>query len=91
MVSPWAPVTESASSEAHTSARIARLAKSPRCEALVSFMFESLNRFAGRQPKIRDGPLRGRHPPVDKKAEGTGLDLALSRKFKRPCAQDVRF
>jgi len=31
---------------------IARLAKSPRCEALVSFMFESLNRFAGRQPKI---------------------------------------
>ena len=35
---------------------IARLAKNPRCEVLVSFMFESLNRFAGRQPKI-EAPL----------------------------------
>jgi three-Cys-motif partner protein len=33
-------------------ALIGRLAKNPRCEALISFMFESLNRFAGRQPKI---------------------------------------
>jgi three-Cys-motif partner protein len=31
---------------------MARLAKNPRCEVLISFMFESLNRFAGRQPKI---------------------------------------
>lgn len=31
---------------------MARLARNPRCEVLVSFMFESLNRFAGRQPKI---------------------------------------
>jgi three-Cys-motif partner protein len=31
---------------------IERLARNPRCEVLVSFMFESLNRFAGRQPKI---------------------------------------
>jgi three-Cys-motif partner protein len=31
---------------------MARLAKNSRCEVLISFMFESLNRFAGRQPLI---------------------------------------
>lgn len=31
---------------------IKRLAGSPKREVLISFMFESLNRFAGRQPKI---------------------------------------
>jgi three-Cys-motif partner protein len=31
---------------------IARLAKNPRCEVLISFMFDSLNRFAGHQEKI---------------------------------------
>ena len=33
---------------------ISRLAKSSRSEVLISFMFESLNRFAGRQPKIEE-------------------------------------
>jgi three-Cys-motif partner protein len=31
---------------------MARLAKNARCEVLISFMFEHLNRFAGRQSKI---------------------------------------
>jgi three-Cys-motif partner protein len=31
---------------------IARLAKNPRCEVLISFMFDSLNRFAGHQEKV---------------------------------------
>lgn len=33
-----------------------RLARNRRCEVLVSFMFEHLNRFAGRQPRI-EAPL----------------------------------
>jgi three-Cys-motif partner protein len=31
---------------------IARLAKNPRCEVLIPFMFDSLNRFAGHQERI---------------------------------------